>query len=420
MGVGPIWSKPGRATPRDRYGAKRASDWLWEVWNEPDGLYWKGSVEAFCRLHDLAADAIRRVLPDARVGGPHTCGPTSPRAADFLRRFLAHCASGRNHATGEIGSRLDFIAFHAKGKPELFDGRVRMGIARQLQDIEQGLGIVASFDAWRETPVILGESDPEGCAACSTAMRPENAYRDGPLYGAYVVEALARTMELSAKTGVEIEGSVTWAFEFEGEPFFAGLRELATNGIDKAVLNAFRMMAMLKGERLTARSSGALPLAEVVANGVRGAPDVNAIATRDGSEVAILVWNYHDDDVLGARRVDCVDGARSRRRALRGRTVPDGRRARQRLRHVARNGLAALSHRGAIRAARGVEPTAVQRAADAARCGSRRRGAGVRLAAARRDAVPIAKGGVKRNTFSRKHHGAKESPARSAGAPRLR
>ena len=281
----------------ERYGAKRASGWFWEIWNEPDGLYWRGSIEQFCGLHDLAADAIRRILPDARVGGPHTCGPTSPRAADFLKRFLAHCESGRNYATGEIGSRLDFVAFHAKGRPELVDGHVRMGVSQQLQDIEKGLGIVASFDAWRGTPVILGESDPEGCAACSTAMRPENAYRDGPLYGAYVVEALARTMELSAKTGVEIEGSVTWAFEFEGEPFFAGLRELATNGVDKAVLNAFRMLAMLKGERLAARSSGALPLVEVVANGVRGAPDVNVIATRDASGVAVLVWNYHDDDV---------------------------------------------------------------------------------------------------------------------------
>jgi xylan 1,4-beta-xylosidase len=282
---------------RERYGRERASGWHWEVWNEPDGLYWKGTFEEFCRLHDLAAAAIRRALPDARVGGPHTCGPASPRAAEFLRKFLAHCATGRNYATGEIGSRLDFIAFHAKGRPELVGGRVRMGLSRQLRDIQTGLEIVAAFEAFRNTPVILGESDPEGCAACSTAMRPENAYRDGPLFGAYVVEALARTAELSAKTGVPILGSVTWAFEFEGEPFFDGLRELATNGINKAVLNAFRMLAMLKGQPIVARSSGALPLRDVVETGVRGAPDVNALATRDRGEVAILIWNYHDDDV---------------------------------------------------------------------------------------------------------------------------
>jgi xylan 1,4-beta-xylosidase len=32
-------------------------------------------------------------------------------------------------------------------------------------------------------------------------------------------------------------------------------------------------------------------------NGVRGAPDVNAVATRDDAGISVLLWNYHDDDV---------------------------------------------------------------------------------------------------------------------------
>ena len=32
---------------------------------------------------------------------------------------------------------------------------------------------------------------------------------------------------------------LTWAFEFEGQPYFDGFRTLATNGIDKPVLNLF-------------------------------------------------------------------------------------------------------------------------------------------------------------------------------------
>ena len=71
-----------------RYGMARVRDWPWEVWNEPDGLYWRGSVEDFCRLHDIADAAIRRVIPGARVGGPHVCGPTSPEAArDRIREI---------------------------------------------------------------------------------------------------------------------------------------------------------------------------------------------------------------------------------------------------------------------------------------------------------------------------------------------
>src|SRR5262249_39893718 len=106
----------------ERYGMTRVATWPWEIWNEPDGLYWRGTIAEFCRLHDTADAAIRRAIPEARVGGPHTCGPLSPAAAIFLRAFLAHCANGTNYASGRAGTKLDFIAFHAKGKPRLVDG----------------------------------------------------------------------------------------------------------------------------------------------------------------------------------------------------------------------------------------------------------------------------------------------------------
>ena len=283
----------------ERYGHARVVDWPWEIWNEPDGLYWRGTIEEFCRLHDLADAAIRRAIPGARVGGPHTCGPLSPAAATFLRAFLTHCARGTNYATGRTGTRLDFIAFHAKGKPQVVDGHVRMGLATQLGNIAAGLAIVREFPEFAGVPVVLGESDPEGCAACSVATHPENAYRDGPLYGASIVAATARTEELATRAGIRIDGAVTWAFEFEGEPYFAGYRELATNGIAKPVLNAFRMLGKLSGERIAAASSAGLPLDRVLADGVRGPPDIGVTATRMGDQVAALIWNYHDDDLPG-------------------------------------------------------------------------------------------------------------------------
>jgi xylan 1,4-beta-xylosidase len=273
-----------------RYGHATVSSWPWEVWNEPDGHYWTGTVEQFCALYDASARALRRVLPAARIGGPHTCGPSaSERAAAFLRGFLRHVV--------EHGSPLDFVAFHAKGAPELHDGHVRMGLTKQLRDIEAGLAIVAEFPTLRGLPVILGESDPEGCAACSARVYPRNGYRNGPLYGAYVVEAVMRTYELARRAGVTIEGAVNWAFLFEDQPFFDGFRDLATNGIDKAVLNALRMLGRLGGDWLTCESSHALGLETVLADGVRGAPDVNAVATRDAGGISVLIWHYHDDDV---------------------------------------------------------------------------------------------------------------------------
>jgi xylan 1,4-beta-xylosidase len=282
---------------RDRYGEAETKTWLWEVWNEPDIDYWKGTPEEYFNLYDFAAAAILRALPGAWVGGPDTTGPASPKAADFLRKFLEHCAHEKNSATGEIGSPLAFISFHPKGAAAWRDDRVEMGIAHQLASIEQGFKIVTSFPEWRHTPIILGESDPEGCAACSARTNPQNAYRNGALYASYTAETLSSIYDLARREQINFAGAVTWSFEFEDQPYFEGYRELATNGLDKPVLNAFRMLGLLGTERVKSSSSATLPAEEVLRAGVRGQPDINAIATRKDHEIEILIWNYHDADL---------------------------------------------------------------------------------------------------------------------------
>jgi len=276
---------------RQRYDT---SGWLWEVWNEPDIPYWHGTPEEYDKLYDVTAAAIRSELPKAKIGGPESTGPANDRAAAFLRQFLEHCAHGVNAATGKTGAPLDFISFHPKGSPKFIDGHVRMNVGAQLRSVERGMQIVASFPEWRNTPIILGESDPEGCAACKGE---QNGYRNGALYGVSVAEAIARSYELASKENVHLQGAVTWAFEFEDQPYFAGFRELATNGIDMPVLNVFRMLGMLGGDWISVTSNGAQPLGDVVANSVTAAPDVNAVATRKDREVDVLVLNYHDDDL---------------------------------------------------------------------------------------------------------------------------
>jgi xylan 1,4-beta-xylosidase len=285
---------------RQRYGDTELKTWLWEVWNEPDIEYWKGTPEEYFKLYDFATDAILRAFPEASVGGPDTTGPGDPKAAEFLRLFLDHCAHGRNYVSGKVGSRLDYVAFHAKGSPQWQGDHVRMGISRQLASIEQGFKIVASFPEWQRTPIILGESDPEGCAACSARNHPQNSYRNGPLYASYTAEVLNNILALVNREHVNFRGAVTWAFEFEGQPYFEGFRDLATNGVDKPVLNVFRMFGFLGSERVKVTSSGGLKTEQIVELGVRERPDVNAIATRKDHEVEILVWHYHDDDLPAA------------------------------------------------------------------------------------------------------------------------
>jgi len=279
-----------------RYGAKEVESWYWEVWNEANIAYWKGTPEEFRKLHDYAIDAVRRALPTARVGGPDTAGD----GGKFMQDFLEHCLRGKNFATGRTGTPLDFLSFHAKGSPAFVDGHVRTGLAAQLAAIDRAFARFASFPELKGKPIVIGESDPDGCAAC---QGPQLAYRNTTMYSSYTAAAFARKHLLAEKHGVNLEGAVTWAFEFEDQPYFAGFRVMATNGLTLPVFNVFRMMAKMSGRRLNAQSSGDPGVESIIKNGVRGATaDVSALASLDTArrQLAVLVWHYHDDDVPGA------------------------------------------------------------------------------------------------------------------------
>lgn len=276
----------------DRYGEEEVKKWYWETWNEPNIDYWQGTREEFFMLHDYAIEAVLRALPEARVGGPDVAG----HGGSFMQDFIEHCLRGVNYATGETGTQLDFVAFHAKGSPVYVNGHVRMNMGRQLATIKRGFEIVTSYPELDGIPIIIGESDPEGCAACQGESL---GYRNGTMYSSYTAASFVRKMDLALLHNVNLEGALTWAFEFEDQPYFAGFRSLATNGINKPVSNVFRMFSMMKGERVEVKSDYQVPLGKILEESVREKPDVSAFASKSGNRIYIMAWHYHDDDTTG-------------------------------------------------------------------------------------------------------------------------
>ncbi|MDO6430633.1 beta-xylosidase [Flavitalea sp. BT771] len=282
-----------------RYGEKEVGSWLWEVWNEPNIGYWKGSREDYFSLYDFAADAVKRALPSARIGGPATTGPGWDKAAGWLQDFLAHCTGGTNYATGKKGAPLDFISFHAKGSPRLVDGHVRMNMSPQLGDVARGFSIVSS-SIFKELPIYITECDPEGCAACGMSTNPENAYRNGTMYSSYTAASFARIYDLAERYHVNLRGAMSWSFEFEGQRWFDGFRDLATNGVDKPVLNVFRMYGMMPGRRIPVDNPSVIPLDSMMKSNVQGGrTDIHALAVAGARQLTVMVWNYTDDDLPG-------------------------------------------------------------------------------------------------------------------------
>jgi xylan 1,4-beta-xylosidase len=267
------------------------STWQWELWNEPDIGYWHGTFAEYAKLFDYTEASLHQVLPNAPLAGPAVASAGST----FLKQFLQHCAMGTNGVTGKVGTRLDAVTFHAKGGVAISGGHVQMDLGNQLRLHRDGMSAVAAVPMFKSTPIVVTEADPDGCAACPASQTPADAYRNSPAYGAYEVAMMQRTLELEARLGVKMRGLLTWAFLFPGSPYFPGYRALQTNGIDLPVLNAFKLLGRLEGTRVPVVSDGARSLDDILNASVRQQPDVNAIATRNGREIQILVYNYHDD-----------------------------------------------------------------------------------------------------------------------------
>ncbi len=274
-----------------RYGAIDTT-WLWELWNEPNGSYWHGTVAGYDSLFDYTEYNLHSVLPDASLGGDDNANASDA----FMQSFVAHCTTGTNACSHGKGTRLDMITFHAKGGTAIVNGNVQMDMGNQLALAKSGFSLAASYATDKNKPIIIGEADPDGCAACPIPQYPANAYRNVPAYGAYEVAEMKYTLDLATEVGINLKGVLTWAWMYDSMPYFAGYRTLSTNGIQLPVLNAFKMLGKLGPTRLPLTSTAAIPLDTVVKSSIRGTnPTIDGLAAKNDSETQVLVWNYHDN-----------------------------------------------------------------------------------------------------------------------------
>jgi hypothetical protein len=102
----------------NRYGAETANRLRFRVGTEANWAHrFAGTPEQFYQHYDHAAAAVKRVLPDAKIGPYNVIGargtmeevPGSMNNVDTVK-LAQHCATGKNYATGKIGSPLDFTA----------------------------------------------------------------------------------------------------------------------------------------------------------------------------------------------------------------------------------------------------------------------------------------------------------------------
>ena len=280
----------------ERYGGEEVSTWLWELWNEPDIFYWRGSLDQFNELYTVTAQAVRNVLPNAKVGGP----TVTSGGLDFLKGFLGY--------TSTRDEPLDFISYHTKGCrfPTREYGpiggppteRLSPSSTKMLFDLRTFNRTIAEYEQYQNVPAIVDECDAAVPAHFGRYDNPNYEFQNTEYYPVFQVKLMKKMLDLNAAETVKVEQATSWSFYFEGERYFEGTRSFLTaGGIEKPILNAYRMMSRLGNRRIGVTSDAAWSISELDAtDGSSMREEVDALATRgDDGSVAVLVWRHTDD-----------------------------------------------------------------------------------------------------------------------------
>jgi xylan 1,4-beta-xylosidase len=281
-----------------RYGSEVVSTWYFELWNEPDWGYFKGTVQDFCKLFDYTEEALHRVLPKAKLGGPAVTG--GPEGADYLDKFLMHIKSGTNYCTNAIGTRVDFITFHIKGNVMWFPFDLdppygNPTVDRLIELLNLMLDVMKKHGV-TDKEVVLTEADPDGWAAGGMHDNINHVFRNTEYYASYVAAAYHQIATIAKELNMKIR-PLAWAFMFPDERCFEGTRTFSTQGIDKAIFNLFRMYSKLGDKSL------AITTDSIVQDDQKTWFGAYAVQGKN-NETHILSYSHNDDrDLVGENTI---------------------------------------------------------------------------------------------------------------------
>ncbi|HLJ45320.1 MAG TPA: hypothetical protein VKU01_04900 [Bryobacteraceae bacterium] len=221
---------------RERYGDAEVKTWYFEVWNEPDiAPFWSADLAEYFKLYRSAAEAVKSVSREYRVGGPASAIPYR-----FEEELLRYCA--REHVP------LDFISTHSYGVKEgyldetgsrgtVLDGdrtavRSRMVHSRELIGKSPLPNLPLHFTEW------------------SSAYTPTDYVHDQYHQAAFILDKIKGAQE-------SVDSLSYWVFTdiFEENgprmtPFHGGFGLLNYQGIRKPAYFAFEFLNRLGPEEL--------------------------------------------------------------------------------------------------------------------------------------------------------------------------
>ena len=255
------WADLVRATVAhlvDRYGLERVRGWPIEVWNEPDLAYFwpDADQDAYHRLYEVSAHAVKEVDASLRVGGP---GISPGAHDDWLPRFADYVTVHN--------VPIDFVSRHAYSA-----GPAQHVPFGTHQTLAPASTLLVQFATPRRQLRDTALADlPVYITEFNSSYRPDNPIHDTAFHAAYLAPVVAGG-------GDVVDGYSYWTFsdvfEETGVPtalFHGGFGLLTHRQIKKPTYHLYAFMARM-GEHILTRG-----------------PD-HLVTRDDDGRVTVLAW----------------------------------------------------------------------------------------------------------------------------------
>jgi xylan 1,4-beta-xylosidase len=269
----PFWYRPIVAPPKDwgkwddliahfaqhlvdRYGIEEVSRWYFEVWNEPNLDFWAGDPRqsTYFQLYDHTAQALKKVNPALRVGGPATA------QAAWVDVFIAHTST--NHIP------VDFVSTHVYANDTAKDvfgteetiPRTQM-VCRAVRKVHDQV----QASARPQLPLIFSEYN--------ASYKNEPDVTDAVFMGPWLADTIRQCDGLTINMAYWTFSDV---FEEQGvvkQPLYGGYGLIAAEGLPKPSFNAFKLLHQLGDQRIAVNSQSAI------------------VTKRADGTIVIAIWN---------------------------------------------------------------------------------------------------------------------------------
>ena len=204
----------------ERYGKSEVEKWFFEVWNKPNlKRFWTGTQRDYFRLYRYTAEAIKKISPAFKVGGPATA------RSEWIEDFVDFCE--RNDVPA------DFVSTHYYPNDGFGSDPTELQLFKSQRGIMREVAQNTRSQA-RNRPVYYTE--------WNTSSHLGDPLHDEP----YAAAAIAST--IMEANGL-VEGYSFWTFSdifeehrFPSKPFHGGFGLLTVHGIPKPTYRVFELL----------------------------------------------------------------------------------------------------------------------------------------------------------------------------------